>query len=71
MRYPVIEIDGEKYLVLMIDGDDYLVTINQLGEVESPGMSNCELPLYDSLEKEGYEIIDDQTIKEFLDAQLQ
>mgnify|MGYP004640890595 CR=1 FL=1 len=53
MRYPVIEIDGEKYLVLMIDGDDYLVTINQLGEVECPGMSNCELPLYDSLEKRG------------------
>lgn len=66
MEYPVVEYEGSLWLVIDIDGDDYITCINKDGNVDSIGMANYNLPIKEALTKEGFKIVNHQTIKEFL-----
>lgn len=66
MKYPVVEYKDSLWLVIDIDGDDYTTCINKDGNVDSIGMASYRLPLDEALPKEGFKIVNHQTIKEFL-----
>ena len=66
MEFPVVEYEGSLWLVIDIDGDDYTTCINKDGDVDSIGMAAYNLPIKEALAKEGFKIVNHQTIKEFL-----
>lgn len=66
MEFPVVDYRGSLWLVLTIDGDDYTTCINKAGDVDSIGMAPYNWPLEEALKKEGFCIVNHQTIKEFL-----
>lgn len=66
MKFPVVEYEGSLWLVIDIDGDDYTTCIAKDGNVDSIGMASYGLPLEEALKKEGFCIVNHQTIKEFL-----
>ncbi len=68
MEFPVVEYEGSLWLVIDIDGDDYITCITKNGDVDSIGMASCNLTMEEALTKEGFKIVNHQTIKEFLNA---
>ena len=68
MKYPVVEYRNFLWLVIHIDGDDYITCITKNGDVDSIGMASCNLTMEEALTKEGFKIVNHQTIKEFLNA---
>lgn len=66
MKFPVVDYRGSLWLVLTVDGDDYTTCINKAGDVDSIGMAPYNWPLDEALTKEGFDIVNHQTIKEFL-----
>ena len=71
MEFPVVEYRNFLWLVIYIDGDDNTTCITKDGNVDTIGMASCSLTMNEALTKEGFKIVGYQTIKEFLDAQLQ
>lgn len=68
MEYPVVEYRNFLWLVIHIDGDDYTTCITKNGNIDSIGMASCNLTMEEALTKEGFKIVNHQTIKEFLNA---
>lgn len=66
MKYPVVEYKGLLWLTLTTDGDDNIICINKDGVLDSIGMASYRVPLDEALPKEGFKIVNHQTIKEFL-----
>ena len=66
MKYPVVEHEGRLFLVLMIEGDSNVVCINKDGDLDFLGMASLRLTMEEALRREGFDILEHQTLKEFL-----
>lgn len=68
MKYPVVKHEGLLYLVLMIEGDSNVVCINKDGDLDFLGMASLRLTMEEALKREGFDILDHQTLREFLEC---